>query len=71
MLSKTDLFLRFEIYMHTNTPFRFEVSLRILYPDPVDWSIILAFANMLWSRLDNKITVSLIHDCVSYTYDQT
>ena len=31
-------------------PCRFEVALRVLYPDPVDWCIMLAFANMLWSR---------------------
>ncbi len=31
---------------------RFEVSMRILYPDPVDFITALGFANMIWSRLE-------------------
>ncbi|XP_064393364.1 uncharacterized protein LOC135340879 [Halichondria panicea] len=30
----------------------FEVSMRILYPDPVDFITALGFANMIWSRLE-------------------
>lgn len=39
---------------------RFEVSMRILYPDPVDFITLMGMANMIWSRLEPSAYMSSI-----------